>query len=407
MFYSPLKNHTYRAVWIALFFSNIGTWLHTVTASLLMTKLTTSSTLIALVQTASMLPIFIFAIPAGIIADVYSRRYIIIMSQIGMACLAFSMAFISYFNSMTDIMLLVTTFLLNIGLAFNQPAWQALSSTLVPVQEIKQSAALNNLSFNLSRCIGPALAGFYFSTLGPAYLFALNGLSFLGVVAVFLIKIKADETQNTHQMNFKIAVKDVFFLFHLYPKLKSIISKSFLYFLLASSVWAFLPYVVIIHNQLSDQDLGMLTGAAGIGAVINVYLIFHLRKYFNDMNIATLSIFLTGLVIWLFSMIESTQILLLAMVIFGFSWALSVSIFNGILQSEFPKQIRSRVIGVYCVFFAAAQVGGSFLIGKCIQWIGLQQALMVFYVATFLVGLLYLIKHVIKRDNVLNSEEVS
>src|SRR5579862_9053976 len=118
MFYSPLKYSIYRAIWIATFFSNIGTWIHTVTSALLMTKLTSSSTLIALVQTSSMLPIFIFSIPAGVIADTYNRRTIVILAQVLMSFMAFSMAIITYMGGMTNVLLLCMTFILNIGLAF-------------------------------------------------------------------------------------------------------------------------------------------------------------------------------------------------------------------------------------------------------------------------------------------------
>jgi len=389
MFYSPFKNSVYRAVWIALLFSNIGTWIHTVTGSLLMTKLTASPALIALVQTSAMLPIFIFAIPAGVIADLYSRKSIVIISQSLMSILAFAMALITYLGGMTDVLLLLTTFLLNIGLAFNQPAWQALSSTLVPTSEIKQSAALNNLSFNLSRCIGPALAGFCFSKIGPASLFALNGLSFIGVIFVFAVKVQTDQISNLNVASIADGIQDTFRFFRQYPDLKFIILKSFMYFSLASSVWALLPFVIVIYNHMSDSDLGLLTAAAGIGAVMNAYLIYHLRKYFNDMQMTTGAIFLSGIVILVLSRFTSISVLFSGMIVFGFSWSLSVSVFNGLLQSEFPREIRSRLIGIYFVFFAAAQVLGSFAIGKSIQLSGLHETLNFYVVATFAIWVCY------------------
>lgn len=393
MFYSPLKNNIYRAVWIVTFFSNIGTWAHTVTSSLLMTKLTTSSTLIALVQTASMLPVFLFAVPAGVIADLHDRKTIVIYAQIAMSLLAFSMAAVTLMGGMTDILLLSMTFVLNIGFAFNQPAWQALSSTLVPTHEIKQAAALNNLSFNLSRCVGPAIAGYYFSTLGPAYLFILNGLSFLGVIAVFQFKVQ-QETKIDKNLTLAAigkGFKESCIFFVEYPTLKFIVSKSFLYFVLASCLWATLPYIIIVHHHMTDKDLGELISAAGIGAVLNAYFIYYLRKYLNDSQLTTMSMILAGIVMLCFINFNSFHFYFLLMLVFGFSWSLSVSVFNGVLQAEYPKHIRSRLIGMYCVFFASGQALGSYLSGQAIQLVGLTTALLNISSLTLFTGICYLL----------------
>lgn len=395
MFYSPLKNATYRAVWIVTFFSNIGTWIHTVTSGLMMTSLSMSPTMIALVQTASMAPIFMFAIPAGVIADLYSRKTILIYAQLFMAILAFAMAAVTYFGGMTDILLLVLTFLLNVGLAFNQPAWQALSSTLVPANEIKQSAALNNLSFNLSRCIGPAIAGFCFIKLGAAFLFILNGISFLCVVAVFINKVKDADYHHSSLEFSKVlsGFKEGLSFFNEFPVLKGVVGKSFLYFFLSTSLWSVLPYIVIVYHHLSNIDLGILTSAAGIGAVLNAYYIYYLRRFLSDNQLTTLAIILAGVTVFVSAFVNSFAVFFLIMIAFGFSWSLSVSVFNGILQAEFPKHIRSRLIGMYYVFFSAAQALGSFLTGRSIQMMGLQVTLIISAVLLLLSGYLYIISN--------------
>jgi predicted MFS family arabinose efflux permease len=140
---------------------------------------------------------------------------------------------------------------------------------------------------------------------------------------------------------------------------------------------------------MPDKDLGILTGAAGIGAVLNAYLIFYMRKYFTDMQMTTISIYLAGIVMFLFVVFSSLSLYFFLMLVFGFSWSLSVSVFNGILQSEFPKEIRSRLIGIYCVFFASAQAVGGFVAGKFIQLAGLNETLFYLAILTFLVGTCY------------------
>lgn len=336
--------------------------------------LTSDPVLIALVQTASMMPILLFCMPAGIIADIYPRRRIVLIAQIAMAILAFVMAGITYTGMMTIAALLVTTFLLNVGFAFNQPAWMALSSTLVPSCEIKQSAVLNNLSFSLSRCIGPAIAGYYFSTIDSGFMYFLNGISFLGVIVALTQKTECEEiiSHAEKDSSFVNSFLASFELLSSFPELKHIILKSFIYTALASCLWATLPYIIITYHHMSDKDLGILIGAAGFGAILNVISIYHLRNYCLDSELTTVAIYLVALVLLLFDVFNSFNLYFIAMVIFGFSWSLSISVYNGIFQADYPKHMRSRLIGMYGVAFGLAQVLSSYASGRVIQAWGLQ-----------------------------------
>src|SRR5690606_11772168 len=152
------------------------------------------ATMIALVQTMAMLPILLFAIPGGVLGDFYNRKNIIVYTYSFMTFIALLMSIVTHFGYMSDWMLLCMLFLLNLGLAINQPASQAILATILPKPEIKQAAVLANLSFNFSRSIGPALAGFFFASLGPACLFLLNAISFMGIILVFQTKVRAPDT---------------------------------------------------------------------------------------------------------------------------------------------------------------------------------------------------------------------
>ncbi len=394
-FYSPFKSAVYRFVWLAMFFSNVGTWAHTVTSSLVMTQLTTSSTLIALVQTFAMLPVFLFAIPAGVLADLYDRRNIIIGAQIIMSLLALLMACCVYVGYMSPALLLAMTFLLNIGFAFNQPAWQAFASTLIPTQDIKQAAALNNLSFNISRCIGPAIAGFYFSKLGPGPLFLLNSVSFVGVI--LMLKFKTiSQPDLAKKVNFKqaaTAFKETFNFINEYPLLKNIILKSSTYFLLASCFWAALPYIIITYHHMGNSDLGLLISGAGIGAVLNALYLQKLRKKWSENSLTACALLFTGIVMLFFNMTNSLVNYFGLMIIFGVAWSLSISIFNGNLQADFPQHIRSRLIGLYYVFFALSQVIGSYVCGNLIQAFGLNLTMLVLSIISISMGFYWILSH--------------
>lgn len=372
MFYNPLKNSVFRAVWIVLLFSNIGAWSHSVTSAIFMTTLTSSSILISLVQAAATLPIFIFSIPGGVLADFYDRKRLVMFSRGLMAVVAFTMSGISYLGFMSANLLIFTIFLLNIGLAFNLPAWQSISSTLVPKSEIKQAAALNNLSFNLSRCIGPAIAGYYFSTLGPAFLFFLNGVSFLAVIFVFNNQIQTvSSNKKVTADDLKIGLMESLKFYEKFPQLKSVFIKVFLYFLFSSVIWSLLPYIVVVVNKMSGKDLGILTTWAGMGAILSAYSIYYLRKVVSDNFMTTVAMILSAFAILFVGITKEFVLLSLIMLVFGYSWSIAVSVFNGIFQAEVPVHIRSRMIGIYFVVFYGAQAFSSYISGLLVHHMGL------------------------------------
>ncbi|HEX6203662.1 MAG TPA: MFS transporter, partial [Thermoanaerobaculia bacterium] len=182
--WSPLALPLFRSLWLATLASNLGTWLQNVGAAWLMTELTTSPVLVALVQAATSLPMFLLALPAGALADVYDRRRLLLLAQGWMLVVAALLAALTLAGTMTPWLLLAATFALGLGAAVNQPAWQAIIPELVPREELAPAVALGSVGFNLARAAGPALGGAIVATAGPGANFLLNALSFLGVIVV-------------------------------------------------------------------------------------------------------------------------------------------------------------------------------------------------------------------------------
>src|SRR5262245_12400311 len=180
----PLREPTFRALWIAALASNIGTWIQDVAASWLMITLSPSPILVSLMQTASSLPFFLLALPAGALADVVDRRRLLIFSQSWMMTVAALLGALTLAGLITPAGLLGLTFALGLGAALNGPAWQATTPELVPREELPAAVALNGVGFNLARAVGPALGGFVVAAGGPPTAFLLNAASFLGVILV-------------------------------------------------------------------------------------------------------------------------------------------------------------------------------------------------------------------------------
>src|SRR6267378_2844778 len=182
--WAPLSHPVFRALWIASLVSNIGTWMQNVGAAWAMTSLSPSPLMVALVQSATSLPVFLVGLPAGAVADIVDRRRLLLVTQTWMLAAAALLAVLAFVDLMTPTTLLVLTFALGIGVAMNTPTWQAITPELVPRSELTRAVALNALPINIGRAIGPAIGGVLVAAAGPALVFALNAASFVAVLAV-------------------------------------------------------------------------------------------------------------------------------------------------------------------------------------------------------------------------------
>src|SRR5256885_2342654 len=182
--WAPLSHPVFRALWIASLISNVGTWMQNVGAAWAMTSLSPSPLMVALVKSATSLPVFVVGLPAGAVADIVDRRRLLLVTQTWMLAAAALLAVLAFVDLMTPTTLLVLTFALGIGVAMTTPTWQAITSELVPPSELTRAVALNALPINIGRAIGPAIGGVLVAAAGPALVFALNAASFVAVLAV-------------------------------------------------------------------------------------------------------------------------------------------------------------------------------------------------------------------------------
>ena len=182
--WSPLRHSVFRALWIASIVSNIGSWMQDVGESWLMTSLTLSPLLVALVETAGSLPVVLAALPAGALADIVDRRRLLIVMQVWMVIVATAMGVMALTGHMTTGRLLSLTFLLGIGSAVTNPVWQAITPELVPSEDLPAALSLGGVAVNIARAIGPAIGGFIIAASGPWAVFFINAVSFLAVFVV-------------------------------------------------------------------------------------------------------------------------------------------------------------------------------------------------------------------------------
>src|SRR5438552_17504720 len=265
--WSPLRESVFRALWIATVVSNIGTWMQDVGESWLMTSLTTSPVLVALVETAGSLPVVLVALSAGALADIVDRRRLLLVMQIWMFVAAGAMGILALMGHMTPGRLLSLTFLLGVGSAVSNPAWQAITPELVPAEDLPGALSLSGVSINIARAIGPSVGGLIVAAVGSGAVFFLNAGSFLAIFfAVYRWQPAPRSSKLPPEEIISAMRAGTRYLRHS-PQLQTVMIRCGAFIICASALWAMLPQQARRGLGLSSFAYGVLLGCLGFGAI--------------------------------------------------------------------------------------------------------------------------------------------
>src|SRR5467141_5002971 len=246
----PLRLPMFRNLLIADFVSDIGTFMQGVAAAWLMVSQGAGPLLVALTQTASALPFFLLALPAGALGDIFDRRKLIIATEVWMVSVASAIAALTLLHWITPWMLLLLTLALSVGDALEAPTWRAVLPEVVPREDLLPAIALNGIEFNLARAIGPALGGFLIAVAGVATAFTLNALSFLGVLWVIARWKRPARQIGTPRETLRGATRAAFRYTRNTPEMLTVLGRIAVIMFFASPFWALLPTVA---HQLRES----------------------------------------------------------------------------------------------------------------------------------------------------------
>ncbi|HEY5083392.1 MAG TPA: MFS transporter, partial [Rhizomicrobium sp.] len=282
--FEPLSVPLFRDLWLASIVSNLGGWMQDTAGTWLMTVLTPSPLLIALMQTAAALPVLILGLLAGATADIFDRRRLLIFWQAWMLFAVAVLSLLTFFDIISPWILLILTFMLNIGAAMNSPAWQAIVPEVIPRAQLPDAVSLNSAGFNLARALGPALGGlaialFARATTGAASVFLLNSLSFVGVIwvlyrwhrnPVFKSALPAERIRGSVRAGIRYL--------RYAPMLQAAFMRTLFFTIFVSAVWALLALVARNDLHQGAMGYGILNGSMGAGAVIGATLLPRVRR---------------------------------------------------------------------------------------------------------------------------------
>jgi predicted MFS family arabinose efflux permease/quinol monooxygenase YgiN len=373
--WSPLGQPLFRALWIAAILSNIGTWMQDVGATWLMTSLTVSPILIALVPAATTLPIFLFALPAGALADVVDRRRLLLVTQGFMLAASAGLGALTLLGTVSAPSLLVFTFVIGTGTALNAPAWQAIFPELVGRRDLPAALALNGIAINLARALGPALGGLVVAAAGPGATFLLNAVSFLGVLVV-LYRWRRPPRQSLLPVESLVGalLAGLRYARHS-PDLHAVLFRSTAFILSGSALFALLPSIVRFELLQGPTGYGLSLGFFGAGAVAGALILPALRLRLGPDGVvrASSAVFASGLVA--LGLVRSFPLLCGVMLVAGGAWITLLTTFHAAAQAAIAPWVRGRGLAVYLLVFFGGMALGSALWGAVASRAGLRAAL--------------------------------
>jgi len=374
---APLRHRAFALLWTATLISNIGTWMHDVSAAWLMTSLSPSPMIVAMVQAATSGAMALFALPAGAMADLLDRKRLLIALAAFKAALAVLLGMLTMLGHVSATSLLAITFLLGVGSALMAPAWQSIVPTLVPRDDLKPAVALNSLGINIARAIGPTLGGILIVSLGVAAAFFLNAASELVIMAALLLWRPAAGAPRKRPESFVPAMLAGLRYAAHSTTLKSVLWRSASFFLFASAFWALVP---LVARQTLGGDAalyGMIVGAVGAGAVLGAIALPEVDARLGSDKTVQAGSVLTAIVLVLLGFVPSQHAAIAAGAVAGVAWIWVLSTLNVAAQNALPDWVRGRGLSIYGLVFFGAMTIGALAWGALATWAGIPVALAV------------------------------
>ena len=374
-FFAPLAHGAFRRFWLAAIASNLGALIQSVGAAWLMTSITSSVSMVALVQASTAMPIMLFSIVSGAIADSFDRRQVMLIAQVFMLVISAALTTCALLGWIAPWVLLTFTFLIGCGAALNTPSWQATVGDLVPREDIADAVSLNSVAVNVTRSVGPALGGVIVALGGAVAAFASNTVCYLAMIVTLVRWGERKKPSKLPREPMARAIMAGLSYVSMSPNLLKVYLRSFAFGVCAVAVLALLP--VVAHRSMGGGPLtyGLMLCAFGVGAVAAAMINARLRQKFSSESIIFASF--GGIAVSEAMLAISPNIVAAApfIVIAGACWVIALSLFNTIVQLSTPRWVVGRALSFYQTSTFGGMTCGSWLWGSVAESHGIATAL--------------------------------
>ena len=373
--WGAFRHEAFTVIWTATVVSNIGTWMYNAASGWLMTGLNTDPFIVSLVQVASTLPMFLFALGAGALADIVDKRRLLIVGETSITLLSALFAALVWLHLVSPGSLLWFAFLIGAASAVVAPAWQSVVPQLVPRADLPVAVTANSVGINISRAVGPALGGVITAALGIAAPFWINAFSNLGVIgALKWWRPPRGRTRTVPAERFASAIRVGIRHARNNAHLRSTLLRACAFFLFASAYWALLP--LIARNQVAGGPTlyGLLLGAIGAGAVGGAFVRPWFRAKLGPDGLVAAGTIGTAVALFLFGTARAPAVAVAASLLAGVSWTVVLSTLNVSAQIALPEWVRGRGLAMFVTLFSGTMALGSMVWGQVASLWGLPLA---------------------------------
>ena len=368
---APFQSRIFAVLWVGVVLSSIGSWAQTVGAQWLFINDPNAATIISLVQTASALPMVMFALIAGVLADAFDRRRLMLWVQVYFVVVASLLSILSAIGKVPPLLLLAFTFAMGVGNAVQLPTWQPLITELVPRDHIAAATRLDMVSVNVARAIGPAIAGLVIAAFGVPPVFAINAGCTLFLIVALATWRRTPATAPRVRERFLPALRAGGRYVRHEPVVRLILIRLAIFVFPAVAMWALLPLIANRQMGLSAAGYGILFGALGVGAITAAFTMGDLRKHLSSNHILSIVGIAFGGAFALTMVVQGLLPAIPLLIVLGYSWTATASTLNAELQLYLPGWVRARALAVYLMTFTAAQAVGAPIWGQIAQHVSL------------------------------------
>lgn len=372
---APFRQPVFRAIWLATLMANFGAMLQSTGAAWMMTSLTGSPRMVALVQSSATLPIMLLALFSGAVADSYDRRRVMLIAQFVMLFASIILALLTFLDEIQPAVLLACTLVVGCGSALHGPSWQASIRAQVPIEDLPAAVSLNALNYNVARSIGPAIGGALMALFGPAANFTVNACSYVALIVV-LLRWRPRFDHAPQREPLAAAVRTGVVTAYSTAPVRSALLRGAVVGLGAAGLSALMPIIAreLLHGDQSE--FALILGAFGGGSIAGSLLAARARWRFGSEAVFSGSILLYATGAAGAALSSSTPATMIAAALGGAAWIMLLSTINVTVQMAAPHEVVGRCLSLYHMHAFGAVAIGSVLWGSVAEHYGAATALL-------------------------------
>jgi predicted MFS family arabinose efflux permease len=388
--FKAFEYRDFRLLWFGACTSSIGTWMQAVAQNWLVLEITNSPFLLGLDSFLGQIPIFLFSLIGGVVADRADRRKLLVGSQLVQMSCAFLLASLFALSTVKVWYILSLSFVVGLAQAFGGPAYQALIPTLVAPKDLANAIALNSIQFNLARVIGPMLGGIALTSMGAAWCFTFNGISFVAVI-ISLLLLPVRPLAAKTGASVLTSIKEGLNFIDRQEGMSPLIAIAFLMTMLGVPIMVFLPVVVRDVFHMGARIFTLMLCIAGGGAVVGALTVAAFGHIQHKGRVALFTLISLGVLMCAFGLSRSLPLSCFLLFVSSAALVAVFAMISSLVQLIAPDEMRGRVMSVYNVAFRGGMPIGSLISGQLIGSSSVGAVLAVNGVALAILGLYFLL----------------